>query len=99
MLDSNATVFNARTMRDNSNISARRRVRGSGVAAGKGYCARMRKLFEVWEEEGTASVRGVKNKGQCRNLHIITRQMKAWAEDNKNPWKRNYFDEKEKNNQ
>ena len=59
----------------------------------------MRKLFEVWEEEGTASVRGVKNKGQCRNLHIITRQMKAWAEDNKNPWKRNYFDEKEKNNQ
>ena len=47
ILDSNATVVNARNLRDNPNIPARRRVRGSGVAAGKGYCARMRRIFEA----------------------------------------------------
>ena len=50
VLDSNATALNARSMRDDPTPSMRRRVRGTGVAAGKGACERLRKIINGWEK-------------------------------------------------
>ena len=94
ILDSNATVVNARNIRDNPNSPARRRVRGSGVAAGKAYCARMRKIFNAWQDDDTESIRGNKNEGQWRNLKLIYQQMEKWAIDEENQWRLDYFDAK-----
>jgi hypothetical protein len=49
ILDSNAIAFTARSMRDEQTPIMRRRIRGTGVAAGKGDLERLRKTIDEWK--------------------------------------------------
>ena len=49
ILDSNAIAFTARSIRDDSTPAMRRRVRGTGVAAGKGDLERIRVTIDGWK--------------------------------------------------
>jgi hypothetical protein len=71
ILDSNATIFSARTIRDESNMAIRRQIRGPGVAAGKSYSERMRRIFQDWNGDQHKSIRGEKNQGQWESLKLV----------------------------
>jgi hypothetical protein len=52
LLDSNAIAFTARSIRDDPTPAMRRRVRGTGVAAGKGDLERLRSTIDSWRSQG-----------------------------------------------
>ena len=94
ILDSNATVFNARSIRDNPAVSIRRQVRGAGVAAGKSYSMKMRSIFKDWTGEACDSIRGLTNAGQWNHLKVVHQQLQAWSQEQegKRVWRLEYFD-------
>ena len=96
ILDSNATVFNARAIRDNPNSPIRRQVRGSGVAAGKSFCGKMRRIFQDWNGDALDSIRGKNNQGQWKTLNDIHKQLRSWVEDETRKWRMDYFDDNQK---
>ena len=81
ILDSNATVFSARNIRDEPNIPIRRQIRGTGVAAGKSFSGRMRRIFQAWDLHDNESIRGSQNQGQWDNLRRVYQQMKKWVDE------------------
>ena len=87
ILDSNATVFSARTIRDESNMAIRRQIRGPGVAAGKSYSERMRRIFQDWNGDQHKSIRGEKNQGQWESHKLVYQQMEKWVEDEDIKWR------------
>jgi hypothetical protein len=96
ILDSNATVFSARKIRDEFHTAVRRQMRGPGVAAGNSYSGRMRRLFQDWNGEQHKSIRGEKNQGQWKSLKTAYQQMGKWVEDEEIQWRREYLDENER---
>ena len=89
VLDSNATAFNARSMRDEPTPSMRRRIRGRGVAAGKGECERLRKNIRKLKEPSGRDLRTPWNHRQRVNLQKIIEAMQEW---NQPKWPRQYRD-------
>ena len=96
ILDSNATVFSARKIRDESNMPIRRQIRGTGVAAGKSFSGRMRRIFQEWDGEDNESIRGSKNQGQWDNIRRVYQQMKKWMDDEDRQWRLEYLDNNDK---
>ena len=75
VLESNATAFNAKAIRDNPTPTMRRRIRGTGVAAGKGECERLREIIGEWKEPKGSDARSRWNEVQKENLAKIVRQL------------------------
>ena len=84
ILDSNAIAFTAKAMRDEPVPTMRRRIRGTGVAAGKGDLERLRKNMTKWR-----CSKGKRGK-QWEHLDVIQRQMKEWEKPN---WPKEYRDQ------
>ena len=89
ILDSNATAYNARSMRDEATPSMRRRIRGTGVAAGKGECERLRASIGKWKDPSGEDLRAPWNHRQRINLERIVKEMQEW---NQPKWPKKYRD-------
>jgi hypothetical protein len=89
ILDSNATAFNARAMRDEAIPTMRKRIRGTGVAAGKGECERLRASIRAWKETSDSDEREPWNQRQRINLKRIVEEMQEWNQPN---WPKKYRD-------
>ena len=89
VLDSNATAFTAKSMRDEPIPAMRRRIRGTGVAAGKGECERLRNNVRSWKEPSGKDTRASWNKRQKANLKTIVETMQNW---NQPKWPKKYRD-------
>ena len=81
ILDSNATVFNARSIRAHPDTSIRRQIRGAGIAAGKSYSMKMRTIFKDWAGKASDSVRGLTNAGQWNHFKAVHQQLQAWSQE------------------
>ena len=84
ILDSNAIAFSARAIRDEPLPTMRRRIRGTGVATGKGDLERLWKSMEKLR-----CSKGRRSK-QWEHLDVIQRQMKEWKEPK---WPQEYRDQ------
>jgi hypothetical protein len=92
ILDSNAIAFAARAIRDDPTPTMRRRVRGTGVAAGKGDLERCRDNMNEWSKEVVeGDDRETWNRRQWKNLATIQKQIKGWKIGN---WPTTYRDDK-----
>ena len=89
ILDSNATAFTARSIRDNPNTSMRRRVRGAGIAAGKGDIERLRNTMDIWTASEPNKSRAPWNERQFVHSRHVCEQMNAWKIKQ---WPANYRD-------
>ena len=78
ILDSNSTAFTARSMRDDPTPIMRRRVRGTGVSAGKGDLERLRETMGLWKNADQSNQRSIWNKKQFENLQIVCEQLNGW---------------------
>jgi hypothetical protein len=80
ILDSNAIAFSARSIRDDSTPAMRRRVRGKGVAAGKGDLERIRVTIDGWKNiDADGDNRAPWNLRQRMNMKIICNQINEWT--------------------
>jgi hypothetical protein len=94
ILDSNAIAFTARSIRDDQTPAMRRRVRGTGVAAGKGDLERLRITIDSWRSKGEGSdERAPWNKRQRENMENNCKQINKWKAPR---WPDNYRDDSEK---
>ena len=89
VLDSNATAFNARSMRDDPTPTMRRRIRGTGIAAGKGECERLRMSIQEWKDPSGKDTRAPWNHRQKVNLKRIMEEMQEWEQPQ---WPKKYRD-------
>ena len=77
--DSNAIAFTSRSIRDDPTPTMRRRVRGTGVAAGKGDLERLRITIDGWRSAGEGGDdRAPWNQRQRENMETICKQIKKW---------------------
>ena len=81
ILDSNAIAYTARSIRDVKAPTMRRRVRGTGVAAGKGDLERLRTTIDEWKTMGQGDdARAPWNERQRTNMEKVCKKINNWKE-------------------